>query len=181
MSFLVQAPFANWDALHEDACEEASLIMIKHFLDGTPVTSDTAGDTEIKELVGAGEELGQEKSITLEQLRTLANAHYKLSNGSVVTGKDVTVEGIKAELAAGHPVIVPAAGKLLGNPHFSNGGPNYHMLVVKGYDADGFITNDPGIREGENYHYPFATLYSAIHDWDPANILNGQKAYLVFK
>jgi hypothetical protein len=101
-----------------------------------------------------------------------------MTTGRVV--HDVTINSIKTEIAAGRPVIIPAAGKVLPNPNFKDGGPNYHMLVVKGYDANGFITNDPGTRLGENFRYTYDALINAIHDWDPTNILNGQKAFLVF-
>ena len=37
--FGVQAPNANWDALHEEACEEASLIMMAHFLKNTGIST----------------------------------------------------------------------------------------------------------------------------------------------
>jgi len=87
---------------------------------------------------------------------------------------------IKKEIAAGHPVIVPAAGKVLPNPNFTNGGPNYHMLLIIGYDQTDFITNDPGTRNGKNFRYTYDGLINAIHDWNPNNILDGRKAVLVF-
>jgi uncharacterized protein YvpB len=87
---------------------------------------------------------------------------------------------IKDELANGRPVIVGAAGKILPNPNFRNGGPNYHMLVVIGYDKNGFITNDPGTRKGQDFRYSFSDLFNAIHNWESNNILNGLKEYLVF-
>jgi hypothetical protein len=55
------------------------------------------------------------------------------------------------------------------------------MLVIVGYDSNGFITNDPGTRKGEGYRYSFATLMAAIHDWNPTDIRQGTPAYLVFK
>lgn len=176
--FQVQAPFANWDALHEDACEETSLLMVKHYLAGTAIGTQEEADRQIIDLVHYGEQNGYGISITLEELRKIANGYYGLSSGHIE--KNVTVEGIKREIAEGRPVIIPAAGKLLPNPHFSNGGPVYHMLVVIGYDEQGFITNDPGIRQGEGFRYTTDKLYEAIHDWNPANILDGEKAYLVF-
>ncbi|HSD12712.1 MAG TPA: hypothetical protein VLC10_04085, partial [Patescibacteria group bacterium] len=33
--FVPQAPFKVWDALHEDTCEEASMLMLKAYVDGT--------------------------------------------------------------------------------------------------------------------------------------------------
>lgn len=176
--FLVQAPFANWDALHEDACEEASLLMIKHYLDNKPILSQADGDEEIREMVAYEEENGYGLSITLRELSKIASDHYSISGGRVAI--DFTIDDLKKEIVAGRPVIIPASGKDLPNPNFRNGGPNYHMLVVTGYDEDEFITNDPGTKNGEGYRYKYGDLYDAVHDWDPGNISNGQKAYLVF-
>jgi uncharacterized protein YvpB len=177
--FTTQAPFAVWDALHEDACEEASLLMIKHFEEKTNFASKDSAESEIQSMIEYENKAGFGLSITLKQLNTVAADYLGLKNGVVKT--DITINDIKSEISDGRPVIVGAAGKLLNNPNFKNGGPNYHMLVIKGYDSKGFITNDPGTRLGENYLYDFATLYNAIHDFDEDNIVNGQKAYLVFK
>jgi hypothetical protein len=175
--FLAQAPFGIWDPLHEDACEEASFIMEKHFLDKTPLSA-SSGDQEIQKMIAYENKNGYGISITLEELNKIAKDYYNLSTGRVE--KNITNDDIKKELAAGHPVIVGAAGKILPNPNFRNGGPNYHMLVVKGYDSSGFITDDPGTRKGEGFRYTYQALFNAIHDWDPNNIMNGQKNYLVF-
>jgi hypothetical protein len=39
------------------------------------------------------------------------------------------------------------------------------MLVIKGWDSNGFITNDPGTRKGRNYPYTYETLYNAAGSW----------------
>ena len=178
MPFLVQAPFAVWDPLHEDACEEASLIMVKHFLDKDKNLTPASGDVEIRKMIQYEEKNGYGISITMEQLNQISKDYFGLQSGRVKTS--VTIDDIKKELDAGRPVIVPAAGKILPNPNFRNGGPNYHMLVVVGYDKNGFITNDPGTRKGEGFRYSFNDLFNAIHNWDAGNILNGRKTYLVF-
>lgn len=176
--FLVQALFGVWDPLHEDACEEASLIMVQHFLAKTNIQSSATGDTEIKNMIAYENTIGYGSSITLEQLNQIAKDYLGIKTGAVKT--NITISDIKTELAAGHPVIVGAAGKILPNPYFSNGGPNYHMLVIVGYDANGFVTNDPGTKNGQGFRYSFNALYNAIHDFDSTNILNGQKSFLVF-
>ncbi len=176
--FMSQAPSQIWDALHEDACEETSLIMVKDFIQKKPVGTIADQEKEIKDLVKYETKNGYGPSITLEQLNRIAKDYYGLNSGRVE--KNVTIDGIKKELAAGRPVIVGAAGKVLPNPNFKNGGPNYHMLAVKGYENGYFITNDPGTRKGENFKYTFDDLYKSIHDWNAKNILNGQKNYLVF-
>ena len=176
--FLSQAPFAKWDALHEDACEEASLIMVKYFIDGVRTISKEKGEREIQDMVKFENRNKYGLSITLKELNEIAIKYYNLENGRVE--KNITVENIKKELASRKPVIVGAAGKVLPNPNFKNGGPNYHMLVIVGYDDKGFITNDPGTRLGKNFRYSFDDLYKSIHDWNAKNILNGEKNYLVF-
>ena len=113
------------------------------------------------------------------QLNQIAIDYYGLKTGHVVSVSSYL--DLKKELAAGHPIITGMAGKLLPNPYFSNGGPNYHMLVVKGYDATGFLTNEPGTYRGNGYHYDYGIFFTALHDWNAQNILQGAKEYLVFK
>ncbi len=114
---------------------------------------------------------------TVAQTGIVAEQLYGYNRVKVFTNP--TIDQIKAELAAGHPVIVPAAGQQLGNPYFTAPGPVYHMLLIRGYTADGFITNDPGTRRGEGFVYAFDDLMSAMHDWNAQDINQGQKAVLV--
>ena len=177
--FQVQAPNANWDALHEEACEETSLLMVSHFMTSTPIDPATV-DNEIKGLVAWEGSNGYAQDITVEQLSQVAKDYYHMPTGRVVT--DVSEQSIKQELAHGKPVILPAAGRLLANPYFKKPGPPYHMLVIKGYDDKGFITNDPGIRQGNDFRYTVDNLLQSVHDWNTSNddILGGKRAFLVF-
>lgn len=176
--FTVQAPNANWDAAHEETCEEASLMMVKNYIQKTSFGSPESTDNDLLALVAFEEENGYKVDVTVKELSEIAKKYYGMKSGRVV--KNFTITDIKREIALGHPVIIPAAGKLLANPNFRDGGPKYHMLVIKGYDKDGFITNDPGTRKGEGFRYTFDTLFNAIHDWNESDILQGQKAFLVF-
>lgn len=159
--FAPQAPFANWDALHEEACEEMALIMVKHYLDGTPLSLEDA-ESEVQAMIAWERENGYADDVNTTELAEIATAHYGLRT-RIMT--DVTAASLRAELAQGNPVIIPAGGRLLKNPYFSGEGPFYHMLVVTGYDARGFITNDPGTKRGENYWYATDVLMNALHDW----------------
>lgn len=176
--FAVQAPDANWDELHEEACEEASLIMIKHFVSGTKIGSSDSANQEIIDLTNYENANGYKIDVTVEQLSEIAKGYYGIITGRVK--REATIDDIKKELTAGRPVIVPAAGKILPNPNFRGEGPLYHMLVVKGYDKNGFITNDPGTKKGEGFRYSFNNLYNAIHNWNENDIMSGEKTYLVF-
>lgn len=173
-----QAPLAVWDPLHEEACEEASLLMVYYYRTGQKFTTPLEADAELKKLVAWEEDHGYKVDLTAKELIAVADSYLKLKTGRIIT--DPTIDQLKAELNAGRPVIVPAAGRELKNPYFTSPGPIYHMLVLKGYDSTGFIANDPGTRRGESYHYAFKRIMDAIHDWDPDQILNGKKVAVVF-
>lgn len=178
--FTSQAPSGVWDALHEDACEEASLLMVKRYKEGVAAPTAEAAEQELGDLVQSESSFGYGLSITLEQLRILAEKKYApiLSGGKVRAIESPS--DIKQAVASGHPVIVGAAGKILQNPNFKGGGPNYHMLVIIGYTPTEFITNDPGTRNGKGYRYSYGVLMDAIHDWNPTLITDGTKGMLTF-
>ena len=177
--FTSQAPYANWDPFHEEACEEASLIMLVYFLRQQKLDQETA-EREILGLIRHEiKKYGDYEDSTAEEIVTLARDYYGLTNLKVVY--DFSLQDLKAEIAKGNPVILPAAGRALDNPNFKQPGPLYHVLVLIGYDRDKLITNDPGTRKGRHYAYPADTLYSAIHDFpgDKDRILEGRKAMIV--
>lgn len=180
--FTSQAPHGNWSEPFKEACEEASLYMVHAYFQGvkeTPIDPDTA-TTELQKIVAFEKELfGYYEDTTTEQTGTLAELMYGYAN--VETIDNPTVEQIKTHVAAGRPVIVPLAGRQLGNPFFTAPGPIYHMLVIRGYTKDGkFITNDPGTKHGEAYLYDFDTVMNAMHDWSGGGeITEGKKIVLI--
>src|SRR3989344_9097 len=136
--FTSQAPLAHWDTLHEDACEEASLIMVLHFLVGTKIETKENVEDEIQQMVSWETKNGYEPSISLLDLSRVAKQYGK----TTFRIENAIKSNIINELADNKPVIVPVAGRELNNPNFKQPGPIYHMLVIKGYDKNGFITND---------------------------------------
>ena len=175
--FSPQAPDANWDAPYQEACEEMSIMMVHHFFEGTELDQEQA-DAELLELVAWEEANGYPEDVNMEELANIAEKYYKVRTNILY---NPTVDDLKVQLAAGNPVIVPAAGRQLGNPYFSGEGPWYHMLVLTGYDRDEFITNDPGTRRGEDYKYKYDVLLRAVHDWTGVKeeIGNGRKIALI--
>jgi hypothetical protein len=174
--FTCQAPLGVWDSLHEEACEEASLLMVVHFLRGEPIASPAAVDGELRALVRWEEERGYGPSVTLGSLATIAHDRFGLT-GTVT--EEVTLDHIRSALAVGSPVILAVGGRLLGNPYFTSPGPRYHLLVVTGCTPTGFLTNDPGTRRGEAFFYDTPTLDAALHDWTPGDIRTGPRRMLV--
>lgn len=157
--FASQAPYGDWSEPYENACEEASIIMVSHFFDQQSLTKDEMKANIDRLVVWQEKNWSGHFDLTSEQTIELAKNAFHLK-GTIVT--EYQVERIKHLLADGYPVIIPSDGKKLNNPNFRNGGPNYHMLVITGYDSKGFITNDPGTRKGENYHYDFETIINAV-------------------
>ena len=177
--FTIQAPFQNWTDFYNEACEEAALITVIHYLENEGFTQKGA-DEEIIALADYETENGYAIDVTIQELSQIAVNYYKKQT-QIFTGTEVTAEKIKELLNQNHPVIIPAAGQLLGNPNFRGDGPPYHMLVIRGYDDKYFYTNDPGTRHGENYRYDQQVLLNAIHDWtgDKATIETGEKAMMI--
>lgn len=178
--FTSQAPYADWDTLHNEACEEASVIMVNEFLNGNTDETIPAAEAEkqIQEMVAWEiETIGSHKDLTAQEtVNYLVKRYLERPNAKVY---DFSIDNIKQKLSAGIPVIVPAAGRLLGNPNYKQPGPIYHMLVIKGYDDKHFITNDAGTRRGRSYEYTFDRVEYAAHDWNgsPDNINSGPKVF----
>ncbi len=177
--FTSQAPNGNWDAIHEEFCEEASVLMAISYVNGWPISSPDMADQKMFEIKAFEENrFGYYKDTTAEETATILREFYKYDKVKVVY--DPTVESIKMALAESRVIIIPAAGQELGNPYFTPPGPLYHMLVIKGYTKAGnFITNDPGTRHGADYIYNPGVIMNAIHDWNGGNVLNGKKVMIV--
>ena len=164
-AFFPQAPKKNWDVYHEDYCEEAAVLGVHAFLkekkystDQMEVELEKMRDWEINTF-------GYFESTSIEQTARIAREYLGYKKVRVI--ERPTIAMIRAEVAAGHPVIVPANGKQLKNPHFKNGGPEYHMYVIRGFTERGdVITNDPGTQFGENYVYKVSVVMSSMADWN---------------
>ena len=179
--FTPQAPFANWDELHNEACEEASVLMAQRYFDGERggLIDPADADREIYDIVDWEKaNLGKYLDTNAEETAQILSGKY---GRKVRLSTTVTVNAVKKEIAANHLVIVPAAGRELPNPYFRQPGPWYHMLVIVGYNDSEFITNDPGTRRGEGFRYKHADLLNAVHDWTGVaeEISTGRKVMIV--
>jgi len=171
MTFFSQAPYELWDELHQEACEEASMIMVNYFKKEKKLDRHTM-EQEILSLVSWQKENGYQVDITAQQVQNILQLYYNIESELSL---NVSVDSMKEALDAGHVIIVPAAGRMLKNPYFSGRGPIYHMLVVRGYDENTkeFITNDPGTKRGEGFRYSYSRLLNAIHDWPKPGSVQG--------
>lgn len=160
--FTPQAPTANWDQLHNEACEEASAIMAAAYFSSSTYATLPAVEVE-KEITKLTDwqqkTFGYNLSISSEETVQMVKEVYGL-NAEVL--ENFTSDDIKKSLSQGKLILFPANGRKLGNPYYKQPGPPYHMLIIKGYDSkDNFITNDPGTKRGLNYPYNFDVLFRA--------------------
>jgi len=160
--FQPQAPHANWDLPYQEACEEASLAMADAYFNNLPLSADQMDERILSLVAWEKKTFGYYEDTHAEEIARMARSFFSMK---AVTETDTSAEAIRRHLSNGSLVVLPVAGRLLGNPHFSGEGPLYHVLVVRGYVGDYFITNDPGTRHGEGYLYPADLLLNAIHDW----------------
>lgn len=160
--FTPQAPTANWDELHNEACEEASAIMAYAYYNDISSLPASYVETKISELTKwQTDHYSYYLSINNAETVKMLKEAFGL-NAELV---DMSENAIKRALAENKLVIMPANGRLLGNPYFTPPGPIYHMLVITGFNTKGFVTNDPGTRRGKDYFYTYKTLYESNGNW----------------
>jgi len=177
MPFTTQAPSANWDATHEEACEEAAVLMAGRYFEGRGISGDVDAEAGLQEIIDwENKNLGFFESTTAEETARVIEKIYSLKTKII---ENPTANQIKQAIADGKLVLVPAAGRELGNPFYKSPGPLYHMLLIKGYTPTQFITNDAGTRRGENYPYKIETILVANHDWNGGDVMGGARRVIV--
>lgn len=181
-----QAPFGVWDELHEESCEEASMIIVDSYVMNKPLNAHVM-EQGIIDLTNWEKLNGYLPDLTAAETRQILIDYFKIKAELI---ENPSVEVLKKTLKSGKLIIVPAAGRLLNNPYFQTPGPIYHMLVIRGYDETKkeFITNDPGTKHGEGFRYKYDVLLNALHDWNhelalhemsKADMLRGAKVVVV--
>lgn len=165
--FVSQAPFRVWDLPYKEFCEEASVLTVHYWKQGRKPPAADQIDRDLKDIqVWEEANLRTWDDTTAEETARVLREKFGHPSARVV--RDVTIEQITAELDAGHPVIVPAAGRELSSPYYKPPGPLYHMLVIIGYDeaTREFITNDVGTNtKGAGFRFTYDNLYGAMGDW----------------
>lgn len=178
--FTSQAPEKNWEQPWQDACEEATILMLDAYYKGYGLSPLFAKDELIK-MVNMEAERGWGLSIEIEKIKQLTEEYggYDLQRWRLRIVESPTVDDLKRFIANKQPILVVADGKMLDNPHFRNGGPEYHTLIIRGYTPTHFITNDPGTQFGENFIYTHDNLMESIRDWNGGDVKGGRRVVMV--
>lgn len=162
--FTSQAPTANWEHPFQDACEEASILMVDYYYQGKKFSTAASTEKILMDMIAWQEEhMTGDIDMSIEEVAYFVS-HYWDYDYEIIDIPNTA--DIEKYLNKGQPVVIPVNGKILANPYFSNGGPDYHMLTIKGYVDGNFITNDPGTRRGADFVYTYENIMASIVDWD---------------
>ncbi len=167
--FTTQAPQNQWRVQpFQDACEEASTIMVEAFYNGTKLTPANVQTKILDYVAYETKNFGFHKDTNASMTEKMIN---EKSGFWAHTVENATPEMIETQIDANHPVIFHAYTPALHNPHYKQPMNPYHVFVIIGYDTDrgDFITNDPGTNAGKSYRYKMTTLMDANHDWMQKN------------
>lgn len=177
MPFYTQAPFSNWDYPWQEACEEASIALVANIYLEKNWTREEFNDELLRLVDYEMQTFGAYEHTSVAQTVQMIEDNYGLKT---VVHDNPSYEDLQTALASGHLIVAPFAGKLLGNPNFKNGGPTYHMIVIKGYDAakNQVVTHDVGTRNGEDYVYTWSVIQNALHDWNDGDITLGTPRWI---
>jgi hypothetical protein len=139
--------------------------MIQNFYKDESLTAEKARQEILEIFTLKKETAPASKDESLERIEEIINSGDL--NWDVHIIDNPSLEAIKEELAANRPIIAPVYAPKLNNPNYSAPGPDYHVLVITGYDdaSQEFITHDPGLSGGENYRYPYEIIMGALHDY----------------
>ncbi|HYV33309.1 MAG TPA: C39 family peptidase [Candidatus Limnocylindria bacterium] len=177
--FSPQAPTNNWSR-NED-CEETSITMANAYLthnfqDKLPAAATQEAINNLKKW--EGKNLGYNANTGADATTKMAEGAFGLKIRQIT---NFTENDLKAALMNNQPILLPINAKLLGSKQYTNDGPTYHMIVLRGFKGDIFIVNDPGTNNGDGNEYSFAVLKKAASDWEQntKSIDNSKKIALV--
>lgn len=163
LDFYSQAPFGNWDYPWQEACEEASVLLIANAYFKHNWSAQEFNQEILKLVDWQKKTFGAYEHTNMDETAQILEEYLKLDT---ITHENPTFEDIQKIIAKGHLIVVPVAGKQIGNPFYTNGGPVYHVMVIKGYkEGEKVITHDVGTKRGENYVYSWKTMQNALHDY----------------
>ncbi len=181
--FVPQAPFKDWNEPWQNACEEAAILNAYYYLENIKTIAPERVRDDLQQMIDWElKYFGSHKDLQIAEVATVIEKYLGYEYKII---KIESLEAIKSEIANGNPVIIPAAGRVLENKHFTPPAPVYHMLTVIGYTEEKIITHDPGTQFGANFEYSHYNFYESIHNFvtganaDPDLMLTGEKLGII--
>ncbi|MES2223938.1 MAG: C39 family peptidase [Patescibacteria group bacterium] len=167
--YISEAPEGNWSGNWVNACEEATISMAAKFYAGDKEVSIANAKATLQKLFDIENKIyGNNRNTDAKQMLKLITDY---STFSATIKQNPTVDEIKDEIIAGHPVISLHRGFGLGNKNipFLATGSSYHTIIVIGFDdvKKEFITHDPGDdKDGVGHRYDYDVFMNSLHNYD---------------
>ncbi|MFA6423785.1 MAG: C39 family peptidase [Candidatus Magasanikbacteria bacterium] len=164
-----EIPTGSWTKPWNNACEEASIVMVKGYYFGYESTTKKIAAADMMPLFKIEDKIfGSNADTTAAQTAKLINNYTDIT---AEVKENPTVDEIKNELSAGHPVIAMLNMKNIINKNhrFRAGGSYYHVLVIIGFDdsTKEFVTNDNGNAiNGADYRFKYDDIMDNLHDFN---------------
>lgn len=165
--FYVQAPFKKWEEdIFQSGCEESSLFMAMDWILGKEKTEKKL-ESDLREITDWElKRFGTSMDTSLPDTGIILKEYFNFSDFFIL--KLEKIENIITQLEKGYLVLIPTNGRELKNPYYTPPGPQYHMIVILGFDREKneFITHDPGTRRGANFYYPAENVWRSIASYE---------------
>lgn len=164
-----EIPTGSWVAPWNNACEEASIVMINSYYFGNSSMTKSTAIESMKPLFTIENKIfGSNADTDATRTARLIN-EYTDFTATIKTNP--TLEEIKKEIDNGNPVITFHYAKDLPNKNhrWRVGGSYYHVMALIGYDDEKkeFIFNDSGDPiTGGGYRYTYDAIMKSLHDFD---------------
>lgn len=164
-----EIPNGSWTKPWNNACEEASIVMVKGYYFGYEATTKKIAMADMSPLFKIEDKIfGSNADTDAARTAKLINEYTDFS--AKVKTKP-TLEEIKNELNEGRPIIAMLNMKNIINKYhrFRAGGSYYHVFVIIGYDdnTQEFITNDNGnATTGAGYRFKYDDIMKNLHDFN---------------
>ncbi len=160
--YVSQVPDGAWVAPWDEACEEASITMINGFYQKRKMIPVKTSKQDMQKIIDWEKAtFNNYQDTTAEETQQVAD---QFGVFTTEIKRNPTLEDIKKELDAQHPVIALVDMYKLYNERPA--GDSYHVFVIVGYDdvKKEFMVNDPG-RSAKAYSYD--RILNALHDYNP--------------
>lgn len=160
--YISQVPDGQWVAPWDEACEEAAISMVEAYYRGEDSISPAVSKNDMLDMF-AWENQVLKKNFDTDATETLKLIQSQTTFLASIK-RNPSLQEIKREIAAGHPVIfLHNMYQLYGEQDL---GDSYHVSVITGYDdaKSQFTIHDPA-RESKQYSYD--ALMNSLHDFNP--------------
>lgn len=176
--FTTQAFDGKWEG-NED-CEEASAVIANAYLTGFTEAKipQKRAKKEIADLNSwETANVGHNINTGADDISKMITQVYGLRTKII---QNYTAEDLKEILKNGKVALLLVNARLLNNPNYTPPGPTYHVVVLTGYNAKGFVVHDPGLTDGNKNVYSFEVIQKAAADWNnQAGVIEQEKKVAV--